>query len=258
MKIIRTSILSALAIALSLSSMSVTAADNMFTEKQTQEIQKIIRNYLITNPDVLIEASNALRAKEQQKAKAKAQTAIAKNAKTIFNGKSPTFGNNDGELIIVEFLDYQCGHCKKMNAIVKEISNENKNVKVIIKELPIFGKTSNFAARAAVASNKQGADKYLAFHEELLKESSPLSEDKVFEIAKKAGVNVEKLKADMDADDVKSQIQDNFKLAQEIGLLGTPAFIIGTKEGTKTEYIPGATSKEALNQALEKVSTTSS
>lgn len=255
MKIIRKFILSAIAIALTLTSFNTLAAENTFNEAQTQEIQKIIRNYLITNPDVLIEASNSLRAKEQQKAKAKALTAISKNTKTIFNSNSPSFGNNDGELVIVEFLDYQCGHCKKMSAIVKEISDENKKVKVIIKELPIFGKTSNFAARAAVASNKQGTDKYLSFHQELLKENSPLNEDKVFEIAKKAGVNVEKLKADMDADDVKEQIQENFKLAQEIGLLGTPAFIVANKTGSKTEYIPGATSKETLTQALNKVST---
>ena len=234
------------------------ATNDAFNEQQTQEIQKIIRSYLISNPDVLIEASNALRAKEQQKAKAKALTAISKNTKAIFNSKSPSFGNNNGGLVIVEFLDYQCGHCKKMSPIVKEISDENKNVKVIVKELPIFGKTSNLAARAAVAAYKQGTDKYLSFHQELLKQNSPLSEDKVFEVAKKAGVNVEKLKADIDAGDVKEQIQENFKLAQEIGLLGTPAFIIGNKDGSKTEYIPGATSKEALNKALEKVSTNQS
>lgn len=252
MKNFRFYTLSIAAITACLSSSAVFA--KAFDNNQTQEIQKIVHDYLVTNPDVLIEASNSLREKEQKKANSIAQNAISKLSKNIFqSASSPSFGNNKAQISIVEFIDYQCGHCKQMSAIVKEISKDDKNVKIIVKELPIFGKTSNYAARAAIASYKQGSDKYLAFHEELLKESNPLDEDKVIALAKKAGVNIEKLKTDMDSDSVQNEIKENFSLAQEIGLLGTPAFIIGNKNGSKAEYIPGATSKEALLAAIKKV-----
>ncbi len=253
-KNIRSYTLNIAAMTICLASPSIFAA-KAFDNNQTQEIQKIVHDYLVSNPDVLIEASNALREKEQQKAKTVAQSAITKLTKNIFQSStSPTFGNNNGETTIVEFIDYQCGHCKNMSAIVKEIARDNKKVKIIVKELPIFGKTSNFAARAAVASFKQGADKYLALHDELLKESNPLDDEKVLSLAKKAGLNVEKLKTDMESESVQNEIRDNFTLAQEIGLLGTPAFIVGNKNGSKSEYIPGATSKEALLAAVKKVS----
>lgn len=236
-----------------LSSSTIFAA-KAFDANQTQEIQQIVHDYLVSNPDVLIEASNALREKEQKKANTIAQNAISKLAKTIFQSpNSPSFGNNKAQTNIVEFIDYQCGHCKQMSAIVKQISKDDKNVKIIVKELPIFGKTSNYAARAAIAAYKQGSDKYLAFHDELLKENNPLDEDKVLALAKKAGLNVDKLKTDMDSDSVQNEIKENFSLAQEIGLLGTPAFIIGNKNGSKSEYIPGATSKEVLLAAVKKV-----
>lgn len=252
MKNIRSYTLSIAALTACLVSPTLFAA---FDSNQTQEIQKIVHDYLVTNPDVLIEASNSLREKEQQKAKGVAQTAITKLSKTIFHSaNSPSFGNNNGDTTIVEFIDYQCGHCKTMNTIIKDIARENKKIKVVVKELPIFGKTSNFAARAAIASFKQGSDKYLALHDELLKESSPLDDEKVLALAKKAGVNTEKLKVDMESEAVQSEIRDNFSLAQEIGLLGTPAFVVGNKSGSKTEYIPGATSKEALVAAVKKVS----
>lgn len=229
-----------------------TFAANDFTPTQTKAVEKIVHDYLVTNPEVLIEAGKALRAKEQKKASKKAQAAIKKNLKSIFNSPdSPTFGNKDGDVTIVEFLDYQCAHCKTMGPVVFDVLKQDNKLRFVVKELPIFGGTSNYAARAAIAAHKQDPKKFETFHKDLLAAPSKLSNDKVIAIAKKAGLDTDQLKKDIESKEVKAQITDNFRLAQELGLMGTPAFIISNRDGTKTEYMPGAITKERLTKTIK-------
>lgn len=225
-----------------------------FSAEQVTELQKIIRNYLVKNPQVLIEASQAYQEQELAKAKTKTQQAIAKNTKSLFSAaNSPTVGNVNGDVTVIEFLDYQCAHCKEMSAVLEGLIKSDSKLRVVVKELPIFGGSSKFAAQASLAAMKQGSDKFMSLHKAILETAAPLTNEKILEAAKKSGLNLVQLQTDMKDKTVDDQINANFKLAQELGLLGTPAFIVANRLGTHIEYIPGAVTLDSLQKTISKV-----
>lgn len=226
-----------------------------FTPQQKKEIEKIIHNYIVNNPKVLVEASQTLQKQTEAKQQKTALSAIKKNTKQLFNDpNSPVAGNPKGTVTLVEFFDYQCGHCKAMNKIVQNVVKKDKKLRVVFKELPIFGSNSQFAAKAALAVYKiGGADKYYAFHDALLATPNPLTNEKVFAAATKMGLNVKKIKQTMNSSEIAQQLRDNFKLAQTLKLIGTPTFVIGNKALTKFEFIPGATSEQNLQNLIKQV-----
>ncbi len=224
------------------------------SDAEVKQIQKIVHDYLVQNPQVLVEASQAYQDQELAKAKTKTQQAVTKNAKLLFNSAgSPTVGNNNGDVTVIEFLDYQCTHCREMSTVIDNLLKGDDKVRVVIKQLPIFGGSSKFAAQAAIASIKQGPQKFLVFHRTLLEMPLPLTNEKVLELAKKAGLDTNQLQADMKNKLVEDQINENFKLAQDLGLLGTPAFIIGNRTASKVEYVPGAVTVDNLKTNISKI-----
>jgi protein-disulfide isomerase len=227
---------------------------NNFSDSQTKQIQKIVHDYLVQNPQVLVEASQAYQDQEMAKAKTKTQQGIAKNSKLLFNSPgSPTVGNLAGDVTVIEFLDYQCTHCREMSAVLDNLIKADNKVRVVIKQLPIFGGASKYAAQATIASIKQGPAKFLAFHRALLEMPMPVTNEKVLEVAKKVGLNADQLQADIKNKAVEDQINENFKLAQDLGLLGTPAFIIGNRSGSHVEYVPGAVTVDSLKTTIATV-----
>ena len=172
------------------------AADE-FNPAQKTEIGNIIHKYLLDNPQVLIEVSQALQQQERQAQLDQAQKAISENAKQLSNTHSPVAGNEKGNVTLVEFFDYQCGHCKTMGPVISNLINSDPQLRVVFKEFPIFGATSEFAAKAALAAKNQ--EKYLPFHEALLQEKAALSNEKVLEIAKNVGLDVERLQKDLNS-----------------------------------------------------------
>lgn len=224
-----------------------------FTPDQVKEVQKIIYHYLINNPEVLLKVSQALQEKQAAQSQKDAMSAIKGNGDRIFSDpKSPTVGNPSGSIEIVEFFDYQCGHCKTVAPVIEAAIKKNPNIKVIFKELPIFGGNSSYAAKAALASVAQG--KYYAFHNALFSSKNQLDPQVILNLAKKEGINVTQLQRDMDLPWIAKQIRDNFQLAQALKLMGTPAFIISNKEHTKLRFIPGATSQDDFNRQIADVS----
>ncbi|MCA0402983.1 MAG: DsbA family protein [Proteobacteria bacterium] len=228
------------------------------SDVQKQQIEKIMHDYLLNNPEVLLEASQALQQKQQQTMQKQAEAAILQNANQLFTG-SAVAGNPKAPVTIVEFFDYQCIHCKKMAPVISELLKKNGNVKVVYKEFPIFGKSSELASKAALAAAMQG--KYLALHEALIKQDGRLNEQMIMDAAKNAGLNVEKLKADMESKTVADELEANRKLAENLHLMGTPAFIVAAttdsklKAGTTPTFIPGAASAETLNDLVKKANT---
>lgn len=223
-----------------------------FSSDQQKAIEKIVHDYLVNNPEVLIEVSQALQSKELAKAKAQAMQGIAANKPKLFNDPhSPTAGNANGKVILVEFFDYQCVHCKEMESLIEKMVSTNSNLKIIYKEFPIFGASSNYAAQAALAAAKQG--KYVEFHNALFKVNGPLNEAKVEEIAKSVGLNVEQLKKDMNDPDIKQQLSDNYDLAKALSLVGTPSFVISNKAMTQFDFIPGAAPADLFQQSINNI-----
>ncbi len=223
-----------------------------FNKNQVQAIQQIVHDYLVTNPQVLIEASQTLQKQQMQKSQQFSEAAIAQNAKQIFDATGkPVAGNKNGSIVMVEFFDYQCPHCIDMDPLVDTLIKSNPNLKVIYAELPIFGAASKYASEAALASMKQG--KYAAFHKALFNAGSQLTNAKILEIAKSVGLNVAQLKKDMQDPAIDAQIKANFELAKAIKLIGTPTFAIGNLKANKFSFVPGQTNQQGLQAAIDKV-----
>ena len=225
-----------------------------FDANQVQQIQQVVHNYLVTNPTVLVEASKSLQVQMAKKQEDKAMIAIKANHKQLFSDpNSPVAGNPKGTVTLVEFFDYQCGHCKEMNKTVQDLIKKNKNLRVVFKELPIFGDNSQYAAKVALAAMAQ--NKYFDVHEALLAQGNPLNNKKVWAAVKTAGLNADQLKKTMGSDVISKQLKNNFTLAQALGLAGTPAFVLANKDQTQFRFMPGAAPTEVLQKMVDQLQT---
>lgn len=232
------------------------AASSTLSTDQKKEVEQIVHEYLVKNPEVLVEVSQALQQKQQQSMQEKAKKAISDNADQLFTEKLTVVGNPNGNVTLVEFFDYQCIHCKKMKPVISELVKNNKNLRVIYKEFPIFGKNSELASKAALAAAMQG--KYKAMQDALLSKDKRLDKKEIMDAAKSAGLDIPQLKKDMDSKTVKNALMANRNLAENMNLMGTPAFIIASTPDGKFDknsnpaFIPGAATKEALENLINK------
>lgn len=238
------------------------AADTAMPAAQKQQVEQVVHDYLVSHPEVLLEASQALQVKQQAEAQQVAKSAISKHADQLFKADGAVTGNPKGAVTVVEFFDYQCVHCKRMKPIISEISKNNANVRVIYKELPIFGKRSETASRAALAAAKQG--KYAAMQAALLNIEKRLDDALVLSTAESIGLDMAKLKQDMKSKAIDEELAANHKLADNLNLMGTPAFIVAsTPNGQfnasyEPTFIPGAATVEALQDLVEQAGKKSS
>ena len=200
------------------------------SEAQRGEFEKIIRNYLINNPEVLQEAIAELE-KRQAKAEAeKHKVAVKDNADALFNSpRHVVVGNPKGDVTFVEFFDYNCGYCKRaledMNALMKA----DPKLRVVLKEFPVLGPSSMDAARVGVAVRMQDktGKKYLEFHQKLLTGRGQVDKARALAAAKEVGLDVARIERDLGSDEVRASIEESFKLAEKLGLNGTPSYVIG-------------------------------
>ncbi len=221
-------------------------AEDSFNDKQRAEIGQVVRQYLLDNPELLLEVSKELEIRQKAEEDKKREGALVANADAIF--KSPgdlVAGNPKGDVTMVEFFDYNCGWCKKGLPEVMSLIETDKNLRLVMKEFPIFGGDSDYAAQAALASNAQG--KYWEFHVALLSHEGKLTRESIDEIATAQGLDLAKLKADMQSPEIAKIIAANQKLAQELSITGTPAFVID-----KT-VVPGYLPVDGLMAAINEV-----
>ena len=206
-------------------------------------IGKSIRAYLMANPEVLVEAMQELERKQDSQRDATAQKVIQEKQAELFrDADSPFAGNAAGDVVVVEFNDYQCPYCKKAHQAMKSVVGADSKVKVIYKDLPILGEASRIAALAALAAAKQ--DKHLALHTVLMEYNGKLDRDKILELATQAGLDTARLQKDMEDPRLKDIIDRNLALAAALGVRGTPAFVIGK------QFVPGAVDAATLKQLI--------
>ena len=185
-----------------------------------------IRDFLVKNPQILVEMSNELDKRQAAEQDDQQQKAIGKNADKIFRSpESPVAANPDGDVTLVEFFDYNCGYCKRAMPEIVKIVGEDTKVKLVLKELPIFGEDSEAAAKAALAAKKQG--KYFEMHQKLFSEPGKVDLEKALRVAQGLGLDVEQLKKDMEDQSVKDALAENRALAEELGVQGTPYTLVG-------------------------------
>ena len=203
-------------------------ADSRFDEKQKQEIRKIVRDYLIRNPEVIVEALQEMRRRDEAAKLAATEKAVEESRDALLrNAADPVGGNRQGSTTVVEFFDYNCGWCKRAYPHMLAAVKADGNIRIVFKEYPILAPSSRLAARAALAAAKQG--KYREMHDRLMRHRGALDEAKIMAIAARAGLDIAKLKADMGAREIAAAIEANLALAGRLGIRGTPAFVIGSK-----------------------------
>lgn len=213
-------------------------AEGSFNDAQKAEIGEIVREYLMENPEVLLDVSKALEAKQQQAEAEQRTQVLQSSADQIFRSPGDfVAGNPKGDVTIVEFFDYNCGWCKKGFPEVVNLIEKDKNLRVVLKEFPIFGGDSDYAAMAAIASRKQ--NKYWDLHQALFSHEGKITQAVVDELAAKQGLDMEKLKADMKDPAVAQELAATHALAQSLSINGTPAFIVDDK--VSPGYLPADT-----------------
>ena len=221
----------ATAIALALVAVSGCAqAESKGRDMKRADVESIIKEYLMENPEILREALIELDKKEDRAALAAVSDALFKDPRDV------SIGPKNAKVTVVEFFDYNCGFCKQSSDWLKGVMEKHPNdVRIVFKELPILDgrtKTSRNAAKAALAAGRQG--KYSTMHFSLMNERS-LTEDRVFALAEKAGLDMDKLKKDMEDRELDRQLEDGLLLANRIpSLTGTPFFVIND------DFIAGA------------------
>ena len=219
------------------------AASNAPEVAVPPDLGKIIRAYLIANPEVLVEAMQELERKQDTQRDVVAAKAIGQSEAELFrDADSPTGGNPAGDVTIVEFNDYQCPYCKRAHQAVKAALAADPKVKLVFKDLPILGEPSKIAAFAALAAVRQG--KHAAFHDGLMEYGGKLDGDRIYEIAIAVGLDIAQLRRDMDDPKIKQIIDRNTALAAALGVRGTPAFVIGN------QFVPGAVDADTLKQLI--------
>ncbi len=206
-----------------------------FNEAQKAAIGAIVKEYFIKNPEAFIEIQTAVEANMEKLQAEKLKSALKDNAADIFRrANAPIAGNPNGDVTVVEFFDYNCGYCKKAYGDVAKLVEKDSKVRLVLKELPILSKGSEEASRVALAAKLQG--KYWEAHRAMLNVRGELNEQTSLKAVEKLGLDMAKLKKDMDSAEVKGEIVFVRELAQKMGIQGTPHFLVGDK------VIPGAPS----------------
>lgn len=220
-----------------------------FSKEQLAELDTIIKNYISSHPEVLI-SSVETHYNKQAETKQVQEGRVEQMPADMVDANTPVYGPKDAKVTVVEFFDYNCGYCKQVAGDVTRLIEEDKTVRVIFRELPIFDSSSDFsgpsgmASRYALAAHKQG--KYLEFHNALMAHQGPMGEDFLIGLGKSLKLDTDKLKKDANLQDIRDSISKSFDMARTLGVRGTPFFLFGK------EKVPGAIGYTSMKEMIAK------
>jgi protein-disulfide isomerase len=213
------------------------------TSEQRKAIEAIIHDYLMQNPDVLIEALRAAEEKANSDADAKAVQVLKDRRHEVFDDPAtPVGGNPQGDVTIVEFFDYRCPYCKQAQPALQALLDQDHELRFVYKEMPVLGAPSVTAAHAALAARLQG--KYEFFHAAMMGTKGQITDEVVYQVAGSVGLDIDRLKRDMAAPEIDQALKANLALANALDIRGTPGFIIGE------HIVPGAIDLDALKNLV--------
>jgi protein-disulfide isomerase len=216
---------------------------------QRTEVESIIREYLIRNPEVIQEAIAELERRQGEAQKVAQVAALRDSADALFRSKHATeVGNPTGDVTVVEFFDYNCGYCKRALGDIQAMTKSDPKLRVVLKDFPVLGPESLEASKLALAARQQIAgDKLFDFHSRLLGSRTRVNGERALAVAREMGLDLARLKADADGAEVRAALAENADLGEKLGVNGTPAFVIGD------EVIAGAVGVEPLRAAVASV-----
>lgn len=219
--------------------------EHNLTTEQRKAVQELIREYILKNPEVILQSVEAFRARQEQaKAQGVLQVLKTRENELLRDPGSHVGGNPNGDIALVEFFDYRCGYCKRVHPTVQKLLKDDGNIRFVYKEFPILGPESIFAARAAIAARAQG--KYVEFHNALIELRGSFARDRVLKTAEDTGLDTDKLLKEIETGKSKVDeiLQLNFSLANDLEINGTPAFIVGDR------ILRGAADLATLKEAV--------
>jgi protein-disulfide isomerase len=220
-----------------------------FSDAKRSEIEAIVKDYLIKHPEVLKEALAEAERRDDEALAEKHKGAVKENAQLLFSSpRQVTLGNPQGDVTFVEFFDYNCGYCKQAMADMFDLMKNDGKLKVVLKEFPVLGPGSMEAARVAVAVRMQdkGGKKYAEFHQKLLGGRGQADRARAIAVAKEVGLDMPRLEKDMASPEAQASIDESIKLAESLGLNGTPSYVIGS------DIVIGAVGLAALEKRIDK------
>ena len=218
-----------------------------FSTPQKGEIERVVHDYLIAHPEVLQEAMAELEKRQTAAESEKHKAAVKEHAQALFSSpRQVNLGNPQGNVTFVEFFDYNCGYCKRAMTDMLTLMKADPKLKVVLKEFPVLGPGSVEAAEVAIAVNMQDktGKKYLEFHQKLLGGRGQANKALALAVAKDIGMNMTQMEKDLAGPEVKATLQESFKLAEALGLNGTPSYVIGS------DVVVGAVGLPALEEKI--------
>jgi protein-disulfide isomerase len=227
---------------------TTTVAANAFDDAQKKEIGEIVKDYLVEHPEVMLEVQQALQKKQEDARLAQARSAVSENHDAIFKADDDfVMGNPNGKISVVEFYDYNCGYCKRAIGDMDAVIKANPEVRFVLKDFPILGPDSLAAHKVADAFHKIAPEKYGKFHRELLGGQAHANEARALEVAESLGVDEKTIRDEMARNTDDKGVQQAYKLASQLGISGTPSYILGD------EAIYGAVGADTINEKVANV-----
>lgn len=242
--IIASLVLSTVATVLSAAALLLSTGVLTGTKSVSGDFTAQARAYLLDNPDVLVESIQRFEAQRQISTAAdELKTLLRDRGEEIFNDPAaPVLGNPSGDVTLVEFFDYNCPYCRKAAPMIADLMASDPGLRLVFKEFPILGPGSRYAARAALAAQKQG--KYEVFHHAMMAYTAAIDETSTLEVAGKIGLDVEQLQRDMQDPAIDEAIERNLALAVDLRINGTPSFVL------PEEIIRGLVDAPTLQKAI--------
>jgi protein-disulfide isomerase len=218
--------------------------------KDRAEIEAIIKNYLLKNPEVLRDAIMELQKREAESEAKQRAVAVKTHEKLIYESpRGVVVGNKSGDVTLVEFFDYNCGYCKRALEDMSALMKADPKIKFVLKEFPVLGQGSLDAAKVAIAVRMQDKDgsKYLDFHRRLLTGRGEANSARALAAAKDAGLDMAQIEKDLKSAEIEATLVESATLADALGISGTPSYVIGG------EVVPGAVGVSALKKRVDAV-----
>lgn len=213
------------------------------------EIEQIVRDYLLKNPEVLQEAMAELERRQQDSQKQAQATALKDSREALVNSRhGVVVGNPAGDITMVEFFDYNCGFCKRALGDLRTLVKADPKLRIVLKDFPVLGPDSVEASRVALAAKQQlKGDRVFEYHAKVLESRGRVNGERAMAVAKEMGLDLARLQKDMGGEEVAAAIAENASLGDKLGLSGTPAYVIGD------EIVPGAVGADPLRKTIASV-----